>query len=47
LVIDKSIPKNGRGVIPEVKSTPTQKTITAGTDFKLDKAMELIKKDKN
>ena len=47
LVIDNSIPKNGRGVIPEVESAPTQKTIAAGTDFKLDKAMELIKKDKN
>jgi hypothetical protein len=47
LVINNSIPKNGRGVIPEVESAPTQKVIMAGTDFKLDKAMELIKKDKN
>ena len=47
LVIDNSIPKNGRGVQPEVESVPTQKTIASGSDFKLDKAMELIKKDKN
>ena len=46
LVIDKNIPKNGRGVIPEVEALPSQKTIKAGIDFKLEKAMELIKADK-
>jgi hypothetical protein len=46
LVIDKNIPKNGRGVIPEVESLPTQKSIAAGVDFKLEKAIELIKAGK-
>ena len=46
LVIDKNIPKDGRGVLPEVEALPTQKTIKAGIDFKLEKAMELIKADK-
>jgi C-terminal processing protease CtpA/Prc len=46
LVIDKNIPKNGRGLIPEVASLPTQPAIAAGRDFKLDTALELIKKDK-
>ncbi len=46
LVIDNNIPKNGRGVMPEVEAVPTQKAIEAGTDFKTGKAMELIKADK-
>lgn len=46
LVINKDIPKNGRGIIPEVESAPTQKTVAAGADFKLDKVLELIKADK-
>ena len=46
MVIDKNYPKTGRGVQPEVESKPTLEAIRRGADFKLDKAMELIKKDK-
>jgi hypothetical protein len=46
LVIDNKIPKDGRGILPEVESAPTRKAITIGADFKLDKALELIKSDK-
>ncbi len=46
LVIDKNIPKNGRGVQPEVFTPPTIEAVKKGLDYKLDKAMELIKKDK-
>jgi len=47
LVIDKNTPKTGRGVQPEVEAKPTVDAVRRGADFKLDKAMELIKKDKN
>ncbi|MGQ0740263.1 MAG: S41 family peptidase [Bacteroidota bacterium] len=46
LVIDKTVPKNGRGVQPEVESFPTVDAIRRNADFKVEKAMELIKKDK-
>ena len=46
LVIDKNIPKNGRGVQPEVFTPPTVEDVKRGADYKLDKALELIKKDK-
>lgn len=46
LVIDKTIPKNGRGVQPEVESFPTVDDIRRNADFKVIKAMELIKADK-
>jgi hypothetical protein len=46
LVIDKTIPKIGRGVQPEIESFPTVNDVKRGADYKLDKAMELIKKDK-
>ncbi len=46
LVIDKNYPKNGRGVQPEVESLPTIDAIRRGTDYKVEKAMELIQKDK-
>ena len=46
LVIDKTVPKNGMGVQPEVISLPTVETVRRNSDYKLDKAMELIKKDK-
>ncbi|MGB3091148.1 MAG: hypothetical protein WBB20_14350, partial [Chitinophagaceae bacterium] len=46
LVIDKTVPKNGRGVQPEVESFPTIDAVKRGSDYKLDKAMELIKKDR-
>jgi hypothetical protein len=43
LVIDKNIPKDGRGVQPEVLSTPTTEAIRRGADYKMDKVMELIR----
>ncbi len=46
LVIDKNYPKNGRGVQPEVESLPTIDAIRRGTDYKVEKAMELLQKDK-
>lgn len=45
LVIDNNIPKNGRGVQPEIPSLPTVEAIRRNADFKVEKAMELIKKD--
>jgi hypothetical protein len=47
LVIDKNYPKNGRGVQPEVESLPTIDAIKRGVDYKVEKAMELIKSDKS
>lgn len=46
LVIDKNIPKDGRGVQPEVPSFPTVEAIKRGADYKTETTMELIKKDK-
>lgn len=46
LVIDKNYPKTGKGVQPEVEAKPTIEAIKRGADYKLEKAMELIKKDK-
>ncbi len=46
LVIDNDIPKNGRGVQPEVEALPTVEAIKNNSDFKVEKAMELINKDK-
>lgn len=46
LVIDKTVPKAGRGVQPEIVSKPTVEAIRKGTDFKMDKAIELIKNNK-
>jgi hypothetical protein len=46
LVIDKDYPKDGRGIQPEVESKPTIDAIIRSVDFKLEKALELIKKDK-
>ncbi len=46
LVIDKTLPKNGRGVIPEVESKPTVEAIRKGSDFKIEKVLEMIKEDK-
>lgn len=43
LVIDKNIPKDGRGVLPEVVSLPTTEAIRRGADYKMDKVMELIR----
>jgi hypothetical protein len=46
MVIDKNYPKTGKGVQPEVDAKPTVEAIRRNADFKLDKAMELIKADK-
>jgi hypothetical protein len=46
LVINKDYPKNGKGVQPEVFSLPTTDAIRRNADYKLEKAMELIKIDK-
>ncbi len=46
LVIDKNAPKTGKGVQPEVFCGPTVKDVRDGKDYKLDKALEMIKKDK-
>ncbi|MBS1655778.1 MAG: peptidase S41 [Bacteroidetes bacterium] len=45
LVIDKNIPKNGRGVQPEVFVPPTTEAIRRGADYKMEKVMELIKEN--
>ncbi|MBK5270652.1 MAG: peptidase S41, partial [Bacteroidia bacterium] len=47
LVIDKNYPKTGRGVQPEVEVGPTVEAIRRGSDYKLDKVMELIKEKAN
>lgn len=46
LVIDKEYPKTGKGVQPEVEVKPTVDAIKRGADYKVEKAMELIRKDK-
>jgi Peptidase family S41 len=46
LVIDKNYPKTGKGVQPEVPSFPTTEAIRRNADYKLEKAMEMIKQDK-
>jgi C-terminal processing protease CtpA/Prc len=46
LVIDKNIPKTGKGVQPEVKAGPSPEAIRKGADYKLDKVIELIQEDK-
>ena len=47
LVIDKNIPKIGKGVQPEVLSLPTVEAIRKNADFKVEKVMELINKEKS
>lgn len=46
LVIDKNSPKTGLGVQPEVDAKPSIEAIKRGADYKVEKVMELIKKDK-
>jgi hypothetical protein len=43
LVIDKNIPKDGRGVQPEVAAGPTTEAIRRGADYKMEKVLELIR----
>ncbi len=47
LVIDKNLPKDGRGVLPEVEVLPTTDAIRRNVDFKKEKVIELIKQKKN
>lgn len=43
LVINKSNPKDGRGVQPEIEVKPTVNAIKRGADYKMEKVMELIR----
>jgi hypothetical protein len=43
LVMDRSKPKTGHGIIPEVEVKPSVEAIRRNADYKLDKVMELIK----
>jgi C-terminal processing protease CtpA/Prc len=43
LVVDKDLPKDGRGIMPEVQVVPTIDAIRRNVDFKKEKAVELIK----
>jgi len=47
LVIDKNVPKDGRGVQPEIPSFPTVDAVRKGIDYKLVKTVELIKQNKD
>jgi len=46
LVVDKNYPKTGRGIQPEVLVTPTVEAIRRGEDYKMEKVLEMIKKNK-
>lgn len=46
LVIDSTLPKNGRGVQPEIFAGPTTEAIRTNADYKLEKALQLINADK-
>jgi peptidase S41-like protein len=46
LVIDKDLPKNGRGIFPDIEARPTVNDIKRGADFKMEKVLELIKNDR-
>lgn len=43
LVIDKTIPKDGKGVQPEIEVKPTVEDIRRGVDYKMNRVIELIK----
>lgn len=45
LVLNKNVPKDGRGVQPEIESKPTLDAIRRGVDYKMEKVMGLIRKD--
>lgn len=47
LVINKNVPKNGRGIFPQVEADPTVEAIRRGADYKMDKVMELIRSDRS
>jgi len=46
LVINKNVPRNGKGVQPEIKVIPTVDVIRKNIDFKMEKAKELIQIDR-
>ncbi len=46
LVTDKNIPKNGRGVQPDVFAGPTIDAIREGKDYKVEKVIQLVKAEK-
>lgn len=46
MVLDSTLPKNGRGVFPDIEVSPTSASIKAGIDIKLDKVKELIRTNK-
>ena len=43
MVINKDLPKDGRGIQPEVEAKPTADAIRRGVDYKMEKVMELIR----
>jgi hypothetical protein len=45
LVMDKNQPKTGHGIMPEVEVKPNVEAIRRNADYKLDKAIELIRRD--
>jgi hypothetical protein len=47
LVIDHTLPKNGRGVQPEIYSGPTIEAIQRGADYKMEKVMQLIRQSQS
>ncbi|HEY2722687.1 MAG TPA: S41 family peptidase, partial [Chitinophagaceae bacterium] len=47
LVMDKNQLKNGHGILPEVEVKPSVNAIERNADYKMDKVMELVKKDKS
>jgi hypothetical protein len=47
LVINKDLPKTGRGVQPEVYAGPSPEAIRKGIDYKFEKVMQLIREEKN
>ncbi len=46
LVINKDVPKNGHGVMPDIEAGPTVKDIRRNADYKMEKVVELIKNSK-
>jgi hypothetical protein len=43
LVINKDMPKTGRGILPDIEAAPTVKDIRRNADYKMEKTIELIK----
>ena len=47
MVLNADLPKNGRGVLPDVEVKPSSVYIKEGIDVKLEKVKDLIKKNKS